>query len=257
MRLLLPVLLAVAVLLSAHAEAAPRRKPGVVRVAKAKAASAKARTPARPSAFPTDYPVAFDLPVAAPVPRCGAGRGQRGTTLPDAPDLYRKVDSKRTHGSPQLVEMVRLAVARVRARVPAAAVPWIGRLDQLSPKRAAFLMHQDGLDADVALWSAGGVQAGFGRRLTAGTLDVRPTWELVRAFLATGRTEWILLDQALIDALAVHARRVEGWTEAQTERVFPAPGATRIWQRRGFLRHVPGHDNHIHVHAVCEGVTPR
>jgi hypothetical protein len=256
MRRLVPLLLTLFAL-APHADAAPARKPGVVRVARAKARTRAAGVSAVRRAFPKDYPIAFDLAVAAPVPRCGAGFGKTGTTLPDDPELYRKVDAKRTHGSAQLVEMVRLAVARVRGRWPAAAVPWIGRLDQTSRQRAAWLMHQDGLDADIALWSAGGRQLGFGQGLTPATLDPGPTWELVRAFLATGRAEWILLDQSLIDVLARHARAVEGWSEAQTAMVFPPAGTPRIWERRGFVRHVPRHDNHIHVHATCDGVTPR
>jgi hypothetical protein len=118
-------------------------------------------------------------------------------------------------------------------------------------------MHQDGLDADLGIFRVGGLQDGFGPGLRPEAFDAPRTWSLVRTLLATHRVEWILLDQPLIDALAAHARRAEGWTQAQLATVFPAPGAPRLWERAGYLRHTAGHANHVHVHAVCSGPTSR
>lgn len=214
----------------------------------------RAPTPVAPTLLP--HPVPVDLPVAAPTPTCGAGYGKPGTLLPEAPTLYRRVNARGARGSALLVETVRTVAQHVQTLSPGLSPLVMGRLNQPSKRRVAFLMHQDGLDADIGIYASGGKQLGFASRLTPTTLDAAHTWALVRAFLATGRVQWILLDRSLISALRTHVKTAEGWNEAQVARVFPPDGLRDGWTTPGVVRHQVRHDNHIHVHVVCEAPRP-
>ena len=218
----------------------------LVAAAPSRAAASRATRPLLP------HPVPVTLPVAAPTPTCGGGYGKPGTLLPEAPTLYRRVNARGARGSALLVEMIRTVAQHVQSLSPGLPPLVMGRLNQPSKRKAAFLMHQDGLDADIGLYAAGGKQLGFGAPLTPRTLDAAHTWALVRGFLATGRVQWILLDRRLIAALRVHVKTAENWSDAQVARVFPPDGLRDGWTTPGVVRHQERHDNHIHVHAVCE-----
>ncbi len=198
------------------------------------------------------HPVPVDLPLKAPTPTCGAGFGKPGTALPDAPALYRRVGARAPRGSALLVEAIQAVAGRMQQSFPGLPPLVMGRLNQPSRRKAAFLMHQDGLDADIGIYAAGGRQLGFGSNLTPATLDAAPTWALVRAFLATGRVQWILLDRTLIGALRTHVKAAEGWDDAQVARVFPPETLRDGWTTPGVVRHQERHANHIHVHVACE-----
>ncbi len=226
-------------------------------VAAAPAGSARApRAPTPVARTVLPHPVPEELPLAAPTPTCGAGYGKPGTLLPEAPALYRRVNARGARGSALLVEMIGTVAQHVQTLSPGLPPLVMGRLNQPSKRKAAFLMHQDGLDADIGIYASGGKQLGFARALTPATLDAPHTWNLVRAFLATGRVQWILLDRTLIAALRTHVKIAEGWNEAQVARVFPPDGLRDSWNTPGVVRHQERHDNHIHVHAVCEAPRP-
>lgn len=115
--------------------------------------------------------------------------------------------------------------------------------------------HDKGIDADIGLYMRGGRQplGGF-LDVTPEVLDAPATWALVRALLDTGNVQFILLDQALIDALRTHARVVEGLDDDELDAIFPEGPVD--WRRRGVINHAPNHRSHLHVRLTPPQVEP-
>jgi hypothetical protein len=197
-------------------------------------------------------PIPITLPLQSALPKCGAGYGAHLPTLVDAPGIYRRSDDSVSHGSPLLLEAIGTVARHMRALWPEADPLVVGRLNQPGGKRNEHLMHQDGLDADIGIYTGHGKQQSFGVQATPATLDAEKTWDLVRSFLSTDKVQWILLDQTLIDTLA-HWTVAHGELDAvSAERTFPRRGGWISFEVGATVIHVDGHKNHIHVHMKCD-----
>ena len=75
---------------------------------------------------------------------------------------------------------------------------------------------------------------------------------LIRAFADTERDAWgaerIFLDFELQGLLYRHARR-NGVSKRELDRIFQYPHGR--WARTGVVRHLRGHDDHLHVRFRC------
>ena len=203
----------------------------------------------------TSLPVQSPLPerdplmLSARTPRCGAGVRTSLPLLPDGP-YYRHTSASVSHGSALLLEAI-AGVAEVMHRdYPEIDPLFVGRLNQPGGERNKNLMHQDGLDGDIGIYTLDGEQAGFGRAATPSTLDKEHTWAEIKAFFDTGRVKWILLDQSLVDTLRVWLQRTGLLSESRAAQLFPAAGTQR-YLTSDMVMHAPGHKNHIHVHMKC------
>jgi murein endopeptidase len=201
------------------------------------------------SAIP--YPVAHELQIETPIPKCGSNYGKTGVLLPTYPRLYQRNDENISRGSQQMIDLLMVVYQQIAWEYPDADPVYMGRINQPGGPKNPYLMHQDGLDGDVGLFTGDGEQHAF-QHVDPKHLDAEKTWALIRTFFSTDRVQWILLDQSLINRLADYLREQGTYSEDQIQRIFPPPGTDNPFSMKGIVKHAPGHDNHMHVHLVCE-----
>lgn len=187
-------------------------------------------------------------------PACDAERLTAPVQHPADADLYRLANPDRSWGTELLVDTLVTAVGEVVAEHPHVDPVFIG---DLSWRRGGPMpphnFHRYGRDADVGLFTTGGVQPTRGfRNIAPSELDAEATWALIEALLDTGAIESILLDRSLIRELKRWLREHEVLTEAELRRIFPAPGTERPWVEPGIVRHVARHRNHLHIRVRCD-----
>lgn len=190
-----------------------------------------------------------DPQMTTPIPRCGAGYRHHLPLLPDSED-YTHTSAGVSHGSAQLIEAIQVVAKEMRTNYPQIDPLFIGRLNQPGGSRNKYLMHQDGLDGDIGLYTLDGEQARFGREATPATLDKEHTWAEIKAFFDTERVQWILLDQSLINTLRRWVVETGKMSESSAERMFK-PAGQHAYLDSKVVMHVPGHKNHMHVHMKC------
>jgi hypothetical protein len=191
---------------------------------------------------------------APPVPACGDVYPYILRELPPSP-LYTLVDPSRSYGTETLVDVIAEATVRVAAAWPDADPLRIG--DVSLPQGGPFwphLLHDRGRSADLGLYTGEGRQpTGPGFLLVPpGELDLPRTWTLLQALLDTGRVEFLLLDQGLIDRLVAWLTEERRLDPAEIERIFPAPDTPGLWAMEGIIRHAKHHRDHVHVEIACD-----
>jgi LysM repeat protein len=174
-----------------------------------------------------------------------------GRRLPRHP-AYVLRDRERAWGTDEAVDAITAAFDKVRARHKRA--PRV-EVHDLSVRHGGWIRdhksHQSGRDADLAFYQkrcARGV-CPF-RRLKPHDLDVATQWTLLRALIAQGNVEAIFIDRRLQKPLYEHARE-RGATREQLRRWFQYPGGPGTGA--AIIRHVPKHDDHVHVRFTCHG----
>lgn len=188
-------------------------------------------------------------------PACGAAFPYALLELPDRPSLYRRTDRSRSYGSEALVDVIVEATARVAAAWPDADPVMVGDLSlrqggPFPPHRS----HDAGRSADLGLFTGDARQpvgAGF-HPIAPEDLDLERTWTLLDALLGTGRVEFLLLDQHLIDRLVDWLRAEQWLDDGSIERIFPSPSTPRLWALEGIIRHASDHGDHVHVELRCD-----
>lgn len=100
--------------------------------------------------------------------------------------------------------------------------------------------HQSGRDADVGFYYNPGYPVA--KPGTRENLDVERTWALVRAFVTETDVDMILIDIKVQRLLEVHALR-RGEDPAWLKSLFHGNGTPYS----SLIKHVPGHDAHMHV----------
>lgn len=197
----------------------------------------------------------FDAPApeaARAAPMCTPGTLKGGVLLPDLPDLVHRYDPSRSYGTQTLVDVLVGSAQQVAWLLPDADPVFVGDMStKYGGRLGGHRQHQDGLDADVGLYTLGHQQpsAGF-QDVSPSRLDVEATWYLLRAMLDTGLVDYILLDPLLIDRLKKHVATVEKLPPAELDRLFSASGSS--WPREpGFIRGAANHRNHFHVRLRC------
>lgn len=175
---------------------------------------------------------------------------QGGVLLEAEPDAFALQRPYRGWGKPLLVETLRLAVHQVLAAAPEGTTLVFGDLSKegggcLAPHKS----HRGGLDADVGFFYRGAQQRHWLGVATAETLDADRTWLLIKAMLATGRLQMAFLDYGLQPPLYEAALRA-GETPQTLEPIFQYPRPIER-AHETVIRHLGGHDNHMHVRFVC------
>ena len=161
----------------------------------------------------------------------------------------------RAYGTRTTVAHVEHVVAAVRAEFPDRHVLGIGDFSAehggaISDHRS----HQAGRDVDIGLFYRE-QPASYPRefvRANEANLDAPATFALVAKFAATadkdGGVQIIFLDYE-VQGILYHWALDHGVSEAKLDRMFQfghGRGASE-----GLVRHIPGHDNHIHVRFRC------
>ncbi len=175
----------------------------------------------------------------ASVGPASAGALVNGVPMPQG-DHWRLLDPGRAWGTQETVDYLVRVIERVNERFPGAPPISIGHLSarsggHLSPHRS----HQSGRDADVGYYYKSGPRLFV--HATEDNLDLPRTWALVKAALKETTVDMIFIDQAVQRVLADYALR-SGEDVAFVDQVFQVRGKNAAAP----IRHVHGHDNHIH-----------
>jgi murein endopeptidase len=121
------------------------------------------------------------------------------------------------------------------------------RVDDLSKKGGGYLAphksHRTGRDVDIRYPLMGATHRYT--RATARNLDVKRTWELIKAFIQTGDVVYVFVDYKLQKILYQYARDKARLRKATLKEWFQYPRSRGAMT--GIIRHEPGHDNHLHV----------
>ncbi|MSP24609.1 MAG: LysM peptidoglycan-binding domain-containing protein [Myxococcales bacterium] len=144
-------------------------------------------------------------------------------------------------GTRETADSIERAIGQVEAHFAGTPPLAIGHLSarrggSLAPHRS----HQSGRDVDLGYYYKTALP--FYTRATADNLDTPRTWALVRAFVTETDVEYVFIDTPLQRVLKEHALAL-GEDAAWLDDIFQAGGTGRA----PLIRHVAGHDTHIHV----------
>ncbi len=158
---------------------------------------------------------------------------------------------QRGWGKPLLVDAIRIGVHATQRQNPLMPHLIIGDLSKegggcLPPHKS----HRGGIDADVGLYFRGAHQRKWLGGATPDTLDADRTWQLLRAFLATGKLQFAFIDYSLHQPLYEAGLRA-GEPEEHLKAWFQWPRPIEN-AHETIIRHLAGHDNHMHVRFVCD-----
>ncbi len=158
---------------------------------------------------------------------------------------------QRGWGKPILVDAIRLGVHATQRQSPLLPHLIVGDLSKegggcLPPHKS----HRGGVDADVGMYFRGAHQRKWLGPATPDTLDADRTWQLLRAFLSTGRLQYAFIDYSLHQPLYEAGLRA-GEPEEHLKAWFQWPRPFEN-AHETIIRHLSGHDNHMHVRFTCD-----
>ncbi|MBT9560716.1 MAG: penicillin-insensitive murein endopeptidase [Myxococcales bacterium] len=147
-------------------------------------------------------------------------------------------------GTDETVTFLQLAAYLVHVSHPDGPDVLIGDISaeeggRLRPHKS----HQTGRDADVGLYAASGKTLKSFGSLPPRELDVIRTWTFFEVLLRTGAVRYLFIDRRLHAALESEAAS-RGLTDEALDKLFESRGGDVI-------KHVPGHDDHLHVRFRC------
>jgi murein endopeptidase len=185
------------------------------------------------------------------LPACTPGVLPKGVELPQADELYKRNDPRRSWGTQALIDAILVGTQEVAWKFPEADPVFIGDMSRRPGGRLGVHRdHQNGLDADIGLFTTGRKQPpGYFENVRPQDLDVEATFTFFKALIDTGRVGYILLDPQLIAKLRKYALTRPDMTKAQVDAMFPANGGS--WTDTSFVRPAAGHRNHFHLHIAC------
>ena len=111
--------------------------------------------------------------------------------------------------------------------------------------------HQNGRDLDIRLPLRPELPQGLSPTLRR--VDWLATWELARAFAATGIVQVVFLDYQAQRRL-YRAAQAAGASEGELADMLQYPRGSKA--SRGLIRHAPGHDGHLHLRFPCGPAEP-
>lgn len=161
----------------------------------------------------------------------------------------------RAYATRTTVQLVRRALTQTLADHPRAHVLAIGDLSaERGGRISEHASHQSGRDIDVGLFykqRPRDYPASF-VRATWRMLDAPAMWRMVSAFARTaeedGGVQVMFLDYELQAGMYGWARR-NGVSEQRLATMFQYPRGRGA--AAGLIRHVPHHDDHLHVRFKC------
>jgi murein endopeptidase len=175
----------------------------------------------------------------ASVGTASAGALVNGVQMPKG-ERWQLLDPGRAWGTQETVDALVRCIDRVNLRFPGAPPLAVGHISarnggHLSPHRS----HQSGRDADIGYYYKTGTRPFV--RASADNLDLPRTWALLKAALTETTVDMIFIDRGVQRVLADFAAQ-SGESAAFVDQVFQVRGKNPA----AVIRHVRGHDNHIH-----------
>jgi len=176
---------------------------------------------------------------------------REGVLLEPDPEAFLMQRPQRGWGKALAVEAIRGGIEQVQASNPLGPMLIVGDLSKdgggcLPPHKS----HRGGLDADIGYYMRGARQRSWLGMAAPDTMDADRTWQLVRAFLATGKLQYAFIDYGLQQALYEAAQRA-GESVEQLSRWFQYPRPIEN-AHETIIRHLGGHADHMHVRFHCE-----
>jgi LysM repeat protein len=176
------------------------------------------------------------------------------TRLPRSSQYFRR-RVERTYAVANLIDHTLNAIAAVHDRFPKAHRLAIGDLsDEDGGTLSGHASHQSGRDIDLGLFYRQ-VPSGYPEEFVVATeasFDAATTWALLESLLTTagqpGGVEKVFVDYELQGWLYAEARK-QGWSKKRLVDVFQYPHGKTA--KTGVVRHVPKHDDHLHVRFAC------
>jgi murein endopeptidase len=184
-----------------------------------------------------------------------AGRLQHPTELPPgAGYVIRR--PYRAFGTESTIALVERAIHQTLAAFPDEHVLAIGDISaETGGPISQHRSHQAGRDIDVGLFyteQPDDYPANF-VHADEDNLDCAATFKLLQSFVATqdddGGVQMIFLDFD-VQGILYHWALDHGFSEARLDRIFQYPHGRG--SSEGIVRHVAGHDNHMHVRFRCQ-----
>jgi LysM repeat protein len=186
--------------------------------------------------------------------RVDHGYLRKPTRLPRSSQYFRR-RVERTYAVANLIDHTLNAVAAVYDRFPKAHRLAVGDLsDEDGGSLSGHASHQSGRDIDLGLFYRA-VPAAYPEEFVVATessFDATTTWALIEALLVSagqpGGVEKVFVDYELQGWLYAEARK-QGWSKKRLVDVFQYPDGQTA--KHGIVRHVPKHDDHLHVRFTC------
>jgi penicillin-insensitive murein endopeptidase len=173
------------------------------------------------------------------VGRPSAGALVNGVQMPQG-ERWVLLDPGRAWGTRETVDDLTRCIDRVNERFPGAPPLSIGHISAKSGGHLSpHVSHQAGRDADVGYYYRTGTKPFV--HATEQNLDLPRTWALVRAALKETHVDMIFMDASIQKLLAAYAL-ANGEDAALVDAAFQVRGKNQ----RAPIRHIHGHDNHIH-----------
>ncbi len=179
------------------------------------------------------------------------GRIVGAMPMPNGPGRIITAERWKTWATRPTVEQLDRVLRRWAKRFPDGPPVLVGNLsDRDGGPLAPHKTHQSGRDVDlsyIATWD--GNSRVVWQKMNANNLDAAKTWSLLKMLVAHADVEAIFIDRSIQKLLLKHAKthgtvrgnRLAEWLEV-------AAGKN---PKEALIRHVPGHDDHIHVRFAC------
>ncbi len=198
--------------------------------------------------------VVVHLPSDTPSESIGlphAGRLRGAEPMMDGPGRVITAERWKTWGSHSTVVQLDAVLKRWAKLQPDGPPILVGNI---SARRGGPLephkTHQSGRDVDlsyIARWD--GKERVVWQKMNAHNLDVTKTWALIKLLVKHADVEMMFIDRAIQKLLlrdALHNGTLK--RELLRKWLEVAPGAT---VGKTLIRHVAGHDDHLHVRFAC------
>lgn len=184
------------------------------------------------------------------VGRAGGGRLANGIQFPLDHEDFVVVSPERAYGTAATIDGLLHAAELVQARFP--ETPRLA-LGDISARRGGRIRphrsHQNGLDADVGFYYRDTGETRWFAPANRTNLDVERTFALLEALIGLGNVQYIFVDYRVQKILYEYARDELEYPEDVLAAWFQYPNGYKA--RGAVLRHVRGHDDHLHVRFTC------
>ncbi|MEE2755606.1 MAG: penicillin-insensitive murein endopeptidase [Myxococcota bacterium] len=148
----------------------------------------------------------------------------------------------KNYGTQELVDIIRAATHAVHAKHKNSPRIHVGDLSRKKGGRfRPHVSHQSGRDVDIGYYMLEGQRANRLQKVKRRNLDIPRTWTMMESFLRSGQIQYMFSHRGFIPALRRYAKRQPHITEDELLEWFGNK------KRRGLIRHLKGHDCHLHI----------
>ena len=148
----------------------------------------------------------------------------------------------KNYGTQELVDIIRAATHAVHAKHKNSPRIHVGDLSRKKGGRfRPHVSHQSGRDVDIGYYMLEGQRANRLQKVKRRNLDIPRTWTMMESFLRSGQIQYMFSHRRFIPSLYRYAKSQSHITEDELLEWFGHK------KRRGLIRHLKGHDCHLHI----------